>query len=79
MRKRGISLVIAIALTLGQIPITAYGKEITENYKIVKEYNKAYEEYLEKVENGEGEIVNMPSPYVIDGTRLKIILKKVNI
>ena len=36
MRKRGISLVIAIALTLGQIPITAYGKEITENYKIVK-------------------------------------------
>ena len=71
MRKRGISLVIAIALTLGQIPITAYGKEITENYKIVKEYNKAYEEYLEKVENGEGEIVNMPSPYVIDGTSLK--------
>lgn len=71
MRKRGISLVIAIALTLGQIPIIAYGKEITENYKIVKEYNKAYEEYLEKVENGEGEIVNMPSPYVIDGTSLK--------
>lgn len=71
MRKRGISLVIAMALTLGQIPITAYGKEITENYKIVKEYNKAYEEYLEKVENGEGEIVNMPSPYVIDGTSLK--------
>ena len=71
MRKRGISLVIAIALSLGQIPIIAYGKEITENYKIVKEYNKAYEEYLEKVENGEGEIVNMPSPYVIDGTSLK--------
>ena len=71
MRKRGISLVIAMALTLGQIPITAYGKEITENYKIVKEYNKAYEEYLEEVENGEGEIVNMPSPYVIDGTSLK--------
>lgn len=71
MRKRGISLVIAMALTLGQIPITAYGKEITENYKLVKEYNKAYEEYLEKVESGEGEIVNMPSPYVIDGTSLK--------
>lgn len=71
MRKKGISLVIAMALTLGQIPITAYGKEIKENYKSVKEYNKAYEEYLEKVESGEGEIVNMPSPYVIDGTSLK--------
>ena len=38
---------------------------LPNNKIIVKEYNKAYEEYLEKVENGEGEIVNMPSPYVI--------------
>ena len=71
MRKKGISLVIAVALTLGQIPITAYGKDITEDYKLIKEYNPAYEEYLEKVERGEGETINMPSPYIIDGTSLK--------
>ena len=73
MRKKGISLVIAIALTLGQIPITAYGKDITEDYKLIKEYNPAYEEYLKKMESGEEEMINMPSPYIIDGKSIKYI------
>lgn len=73
MKKRGIILIIALAL--GQIPVTTYGKEIstslTKEYNLVKEYNPAYEEYLEKMESGEEEIINMPSPYIIDGTSIK--------
>lgn len=72
MKRRGIILIIA--LVLGQIPVTAYGKEIstslTEEYNLVKEYNPAYEEYLKKMESGE-EMINMPSPYIIDGTSIK--------
>lgn len=72
MKKRGIILIIALAL--GQIPVTTYGKEIstslTEEYNLVKEYNPAYEEYLKKMESGE-EMINMPSPYIIDGTSIK--------
>ena len=73
MKKRGIILIIALAL--GQIPVTTYGKEIstslTEEYNLVKEYNPAYEEYLKKMESGEEEMINMPSPYIIDGTSIK--------
>ncbi|MGM9978777.1 MAG: C1 family peptidase [Clostridium sp.] len=73
MKKRGIILIIALAL--GQIPVTTYGKEIstslTEEYNLVKEYNPAYEEYLKKMETGEEEMINMPSPYIIDGTSIK--------
>ena len=73
MKRRGIILIIA--LVLGQIPVTTYGKEIstslTEEYNLVKEYNPAYEEYLKRMESGEEEIINMPSPYIIDGTSIK--------
>ena len=73
MKRRGIILIIALAL--GQIPVTTYGKEIstslTEEYNLVKEYNPAYEEYLKKMESGEEEMINIPSPYIIDGTSIK--------
>ena len=58
-------------LTGGKQVSKGVAKCSKKEYNLVKEYNPAYEEYLKRMESGEEEIINMPSPYIIDGTSIK--------